>query len=333
MLATALGSTVAAFAALACDGKLVGGAEGTDAGDASADVAGDAGGGANDGGPDARDWMATPGASPAPETCDSTKPFGPGAAIDFPPLQWDAFPAAPRLLADERTMFFHAAVVEPSYNGTYRGPMHIWFATRASATGAFGPAQFLSLYDRNVEDKWPTATRDGLRLYFSSARNGSPRVWTSVRATTADNFGPPSQVSALSAITDPIPFLAPDGTALYVSGNDRIYRAPIDAAGVGSPIELPLGRSSIERDTAPVVSFDHRALYFSRVGANGSSVWIARRPDVASEFATPVLATGVAVGHEDWPTWISPGECRLYVSGSTPGFPSSRVETDVFARP
>ncbi len=45
MVATALGSTVAAVAAFGCDGKLVGGAEGSDAGDASADVAGDAGGG------------------------------------------------------------------------------------------------------------------------------------------------------------------------------------------------------------------------------------------------------------------------------------------------
>lgn len=87
----------------------------------------------------------------------------------------------------------------------------------------FGTATLVEAVNSSAADRQPSVRRDGLELYFSSARlradgsNGFLDLWVSTRRSTRDAWSPPVNVLSVNgaAANDAGPALSFDGTTLY----------------------------------------------------------------------------------------------------------------------
>lgn len=83
-----------------------------------------------------------------------------------------------------------------------------------------GPAEQLDL-GPSVADNRPSVTHDGLTMFFDSVRAGNaggPDLFYSTRSSTAEPWGPPTRLAALSADNfDARPFISWDGTFMTFS--------------------------------------------------------------------------------------------------------------------
>ena len=79
-----------------------------------------------------------------------------------------------------------------------------------------------------VVDQRPSLSIDGLEIYFTSARAGTPDIWVSRRTSPMAPWQPPQRVDAVSGSAQDLhPSISADGRALYFasnrSGNLEIY--------------------------------------------------------------------------------------------------------------
>lgn len=103
---------------------------------------------------------------------------------------------------------------------------HIWFATRASVDGTFGPPAKVPVIngdDKTVADADPALSADERLIVFASTRPGSLGVndlYYATRATATDNFGPVAKIPTVSTNSDDgDPMLSDDGCDLYFASN------------------------------------------------------------------------------------------------------------------
>lgn len=83
--------------------------------------------------------------------------------------------------------------------------------------------------------------------------------------------------------------------------------------------------STASDDVAPAVSSDALTIFF---GSNrplpdggtapGYDVWTASRSNAATVFGTPSIVPEVNSLATDWPMWISPDKCVLYLISGRP---------------
>jgi hypothetical protein len=131
----------------------------------------------------------------------------------------------PWLSADERTLIF----VSDRPGGA--GRQDLW--TSAWDGGRFTPPVNLSSLNTSWSDEGASLTRDGLAVFFASDRPGGEGgldIWTAVRATVTEPFGPPRPLGAVNSESiDLDPALSPDGRELFFSsaraGTQQLYRA------------------------------------------------------------------------------------------------------------
>lgn len=113
---------------------------------------------------------------------------------------------------------------------------HIWFATRATVEGTFGPpakVPGINGDDKSVNDSDPALSADERILVFASTRPGSLGVndlYYATRASAGVNFGPVDKIPGVSTNSDDgDPMLSDDGCDLYFSstraGNYDLYVA------------------------------------------------------------------------------------------------------------
>ncbi len=266
-------------------------------------------------------------ASPAdagPElACDPTKPFA--APVEV--VELNAIPSGfARLTPDMLTVYFHAGASEDA--------IRLYRATRTNTTEPFGtPTRLAGLTSGAGEGmasehaSMPAVTPNQLGLFFQSRRAGGGtslvNLWSTSRTSTDAPFDAPTPVASLNdSLNTGQPFVTANGTSLYYSprrgtGADmrvRIHRASLSGIVVNAPVEVAELTSS-ERNEAPVLSADELTIYFAR----DYTIWSASRPDTESAFANLAPAGIANETGNDFPSWISPDDCVLYLTSSRSG--------------
>jgi len=102
-----------------------------------------------------------------------------------------------------------------------------------------------------------------------------------------------------------------------------LWRATQSGGGFANPVAEP-NLSSDQSDGTPVLSHDRLTIYFQSsrpgAGAMGSyDVWRSRRSTVNDGFPAPTPVTELNSAGADWPGWLSPDGCRLYLASDRSG--------------
>jgi TolB protein len=205
----------------------------------------------------------------------------------------------------------------------------IYQATRPSLDAAFANPIRVEALASTAFDGAVFLTSDELELYFSSERAGGAGkrdLWVSRRAQASAAFGAPTPVTALnSADNEQNPSLTADGLLLFFAsdrdGNlDDIWVAfRVNRGGAFSrPMKAP-GLNSAAKDTAPFVTPDGLAVYFTsdRAGGKGGlDIYTATRANRLVAFETPtVLATISSNVHDEDPALSLDGRELYFASG------------------
>jgi len=180
-------------------------------------------------------------------------------------------------------------------SGGYGGG-DIWVTTRATRNDDWGTALNLGPTVNSSDDElYPSLSFDGLQLFFceySSFRPGGvgkSDLWTTVRPTVSDPWGPPLNLGPTvnSSDHDRAPSISSDRLMLFFTskrsggqGEQDIWvarRATIDAPWA-EPVNLGPMVNSSAKDAGPNISADGRTLYFhsNRPGGYGNyDLWQA----------------------------------------------------------
>jgi Tol biopolymer transport system component len=97
------------------------------------------------------------------------------------------------------------------------------YASRLNPDGSFGPAALVGELSSASNDLLPGLRRDGLEIFLDSDRPGTlglRDIWVSTRASTADPWSPPVNLTAVnSTVGDQRAALSFDGRSLYVASS------------------------------------------------------------------------------------------------------------------
>jgi Tol biopolymer transport system component len=154
----------------------------------------------------------------------------------------------------------------------------------------------------------------GNDLFFAS-QAGMPDSFSMVTAIAAINTADDETQCFLPLDRDELYFQSPrtGGGDVYMSKrNGTSFSAPILVAGIAS--------GSDEGD--PVVTPDGLTIYFRSdrpASIGGYNIYVATRTDVADAFGNVQLVPNVNTAADEGPSWISPDDCRLYVSSDVAG--------------
>ena len=244
-------------------------------------------------------------AGTAPSTCRSSQPFGTPAPV--PVLNPGGNLYAARLSPDERVAYF----------AINTGQAGIFISVRSNRFDPFGPPTPLSAVNDASVTNTPSATADGLVLFFESTRSGPYqfRIYRAVRSFLGAEFSKPVLVTDLGDVPAGGPFVTPDGGALYfhsLRGDTMdLYRAVNNGTGFDPPERL-LGVSTDDGDEyAPVVTPDELTIFYQ----TSAGLMSASRDSLELPFGPPVTLTELDTmksGTVPQPDWVSLDGCRLY---------------------
>src|SRR5262249_1783418 len=122
---------------------------------------------------------------------------------------------------------FTADLLELYFMSTRAGGRDIWTSRRATASDAWQPPARVTELDSTDSDCGPTASVDGLRIWFASDRGTVPRgqIWYSTRASRAAAWDAPAPVTELASGSDDLsPAIDATETTMYLS-SDRANAA------------------------------------------------------------------------------------------------------------
>jgi len=271
---------------------------------------------------------ATAPAADARAMCD---PMG---AFD-PPVPLAGFNTAgneevPRFTADEREMYFDFS----SNQGTPNRNIVRSERTTSSSNAPFGAPIALAGVNTTMTEAIPSISGDGLMLVFVSDRvsNEGFHLYVSTRTSRAGEFGAPSKLINVSSATatdsDNHPFLSMDGQELWFTSNRvdglgalDIYRATWNGSSFSDVVAM-LALSSSTDDFLPVLSADGLTVYLASNrpdGKGGFDIWMAHRSTTRDGFPAPRLVPELNTEADDRIGWISPDNCRIYLSSSRAG--------------
>jgi hypothetical protein len=272
---------------------------------------------------------ATPpidGATTPPDaaTCDPGARFGPLNPV--PGLELPGVTESfPRLSADELTIYFDGA--------TPGSVPHLYAAHRISLTEPFDtPTELTSLHS-DAGNGNPSLSRDGFTLWFSS-RNATTdpyHLYIATRTSLLAEFGRPQLarvVNTTEARTDAQPFLTLDGQELWFISNRvpsasfDLWRADWTGSDFASPVRQ-LALSSPNAESFPSLSADRLTVYFSSdrpdPGGKGAyDIWRSHRSAAGGDdFSPPTLVEELNTARNDYATWLSSDNCRIYGSSGS----------------
>jgi len=165
----------------------------------------------------------------------------------------------------------------------FTNPVAVATTNTSGGIGApFGVPENVTAVNTGISEDSPYLTLDGLSLYFSRGQSGQNNIYVAVRSSTTAPFGSPS-------------------TARLDSVNTSQRQWP----GSLSADQLTL---YLHSDTRP--------------GSGSADIWIATRPDVASDFSEPRLLPNVNSTAPDFDANVSADGLSLYfVSSRSPQTP------------
>jgi hypothetical protein len=139
--------------------------------------------------------------------------------------------------------------------------------------GSFGPPQLIAPLSSPQDDDDPSATGDGLELYFMSSRTGtqSSDIFVSRRASRSAPWGAPVIVTELnSSVEDQSPGITSDGLTIYFSS----------------------------RRTSPV-------------GGTSSNIWVSTRASRLDAWSTPVFVAELSTSEDEFEPQPDASNLRL----------------------
>jgi Tol biopolymer transport system component len=197
---------------------------------------------------------------------DTSSPWDPPSAItELNTMDFADAAAAPT--ADGLTLFFTS-----DRGGEDRD---IWQAQRATVESPFDAPVIVEGINSSSHDSNAHISLDGLRIYFSSARNDSGDLFVAERTSSTATFGTPTRIDVVSSdgSSETAPTLSADETEIYFSsdragGQGRIdiwfATRPDPAAPFSEPTNLGPVLNTDWDDTQPALSADGRTLYMVR---------------------------------------------------------------------
>lgn len=251
--------------------------------------------------------------APAAIRCDPAKPFGPPSPIVE--LNTPATESHATLTADELTVYFTST--RPGGPGN----MDIYRARRPVRDAPWEPPELVEGINTPGHESRPAIRGDGLTLY-AETNTLSPNAWIISAATRPDpgaSFGPlvRDEILNLPPAGAVAPSLLPDGSRIYFVRSGDLYRATWGGDRWGA-VALVEGVNSPETEDYPLISPDHRTLYFSsrRPGGVGEyDIWFAKRASTTEPFGAPVPFTEINTAASDFPAWVSHDDCELWFTG------------------
>jgi WD40-like Beta Propeller Repeat len=241
-----------------------------------------------------------------PQPCNLSAPFAAAQPLDFAGFVGSRADA--RLTADELTAYFTSN-------------SDLFVASRAVRTDSFGTPSSVSNLNSASIDSHPSATGNGLTLFFDSNRAGSSHVYSATRASAASAFGAPQQETALDAAgIAGEPYVLPAGTAVYfraeaAPGDGQIFRASRSGGVVSAPQAMTAFNTSFD-ESDPVATADDLSVFFSSTRTGGSEggrdIWVAQRASTTQPFGAPRNLQELNTFEDERPSFVSADGCRLY---------------------
>jgi Tol biopolymer transport system component len=203
------------------------------------------------------------------------------------------------------------------------GTRDLFQATRTSLDEGFTPALAITALDTLANERDPTLSSDGLTLYFTSNRGGSPRLYRSTRSSTTAPFGAPSLVPELASV-------AIAGPTLSASGGEMFYNDPggsvvIHAMWSQGTGFVPQGSESnlpTVSVASPSLSGDGSTLYFHHKSLSYEpiEIYAAVRTSMTSELGLGTLVSELASpGYDTGDPEISKDNRTIVFSSARPG--------------
>jgi hypothetical protein len=238
-----------------------------------------------------------------PSSCKSSQPFGTPVVVQVPQSSGNL--ATARLSPDERV----------AYLAIHSGELSIFISVRPNRFDPFGPPTPLSAVNDTSLTTSPSATADGLRLFFDSTRSGGFRIYEAERSFLGAEFSQPVAITELGYAPSGGAYITPDGGALYFHSwretSMDLYRAVNNGSGFDPPVRL----SGVSTDGAdeylPVVTPDELTIFYE----SSAGILTASRESRDLPFGPPLTLTEldtVKAGNIPAPAWVSPDGCRLY---------------------
>jgi hypothetical protein len=257
--------------------------------------------------------------------CDPAKPFNTPVPLDD--VNTTSYDGWPSLSPDELTMYMFSDRGGAGTLGSY----DIFVTTRSSITSAFGNPAPVAGINTTGPDECPTATADGLFIYFNRYAGGVTGwdIWVAQRATTSVDFSNPMPVASLNQsgdILDSNQYPLPNNSAMYwLSGrtsttNYEIFRATRNVGGTFDQATPVLQTTANENSM--VVTPNELTMYFSSDATpttGGYDIWMTKRTTTADGWGVPVHVDELSSDQDEHITTISPDGCAVYFQRNVTG--------------
>ncbi|MEO7111348.1 MAG: hypothetical protein ABI183_12990 [Polyangiaceae bacterium] len=250
--------------------------------------------------------------------CDLSKPFGPPvplANLDTT-QQEDSIWLTPDFLSA------YVSATRPDSGG-----YDLFTTSRGALDAKFGALQTLAgpINTFASQQREPLLTGSGLTLYYTDTVSGKYQMYASTRTSTSVSF-PTGQLLSInnSSYNETTSWISADDLTMLIQStrgdgsNLHLYSATRTSTSVdfGSLTTAGLPNSSSE-DSNAVMTPDQLRIYFgsTRVGGRGAyDVWTASRASATDGFGIATVVTELSTGGTDYPTWISPDGCTVYLA-------------------
>jgi hypothetical protein len=259
-------------------------------------------------------------------SCDPAKPFGTPKPVDGP-VNSSGYERSPTLTADELVIVFDRSVNLNA--GT------VLMAKRSSRTEPFSaPAELPELVQGLTGVQaigGPSMTSDGLTIfYFGELAPGDDAdIFSASRTVVTAPFGDARKVARVgSTSVEVYPSVMHGGAELWFTSERlggvtrHLFRSVRDPVGAYQEATLVSELKSSNNEAGVALSTDGLTVYFGSDrpgGLGGSDVWIARRATLSAAFGAAEPMNELSSATDDYPAWLSPDGCRIYLTSDRGG--------------
>lgn len=210
-------------------------------------------------------------------------------------------------------------------NGDARGDAAAW------PTGPFNAPQLVAALSQPGHDDDPTATGDGLEMYYQTdiggAAVGYADIWMATRASTNDPWGTPSAAAVFNSTDeDQAPGITTDGLTMYFTSrrpggpggsmNSNIWvstRASRTDAWSTPVVDINLSTTYDDFEPQPDASHTH-LVFYTYITATEKDLYESTRPNTSSPWSTPVPITELNTSGAERSPFLSPDGLTIYFS-------------------
>jgi hypothetical protein len=227
-------------------------------------------------------------------------------------------------------------------NRTGDGWVDLYEARRPSIAEPFGAPKKIAGLGGTGARMFPALAKDDRMLWFAfmQVADDGPRVdiFSSSRPDPSAPFGEAKAATALNVFREnTTPFAAKHAPEVWFAAGPNanayaIFRSKLDGDTAGRALQVT-ELDTTYAEASPVLSDDGLVVYWSSTRPDGDAkgdhdVWYATRSDTASRFGTARNVASVNTIELEYPAWLSPDMCRLYLvrgAGPTQLFVATRT--------